>query len=63
MLKDILNKINNGSATTDDYAEFFALFNTPITNPDGSYRPLYDIFVEAHENYEKGNINTITEDN
>lgn len=52
-MKDVFDRINDGSATTEDYAKFFGLFDVDIMNSDGTYKSVYQVFEEAHNNWQK----------
>lgn len=45
----VLERINDGSATIDDYAEFFAAFGVTLYKADGTYKTVGEVFKEANE--------------
>lgn len=49
MNSEVLERINDGSATIDDYVEFFAAFGVTLYKTDGTYKTVGEIFKEAKE--------------
>ena len=55
---DIINYEPSSGNVSDEesieaYKMFFKKFNVDLNNEDGSYKSLYDIFKEAHDNITK----------
>lgn len=46
---EVLERINDGSATIDDYVEFFATFGVTLYKADGTFKTVGEIFKEASE--------------
>lgn len=49
MNSEVLERINDGSATIDDYVEFFATFGVTLYKADGTFKTVGEIFKEASE--------------
>lgn len=45
----VLERINDGSATIDDYIEFFAAFGVTLYKADDTFKTVGEIFKEASE--------------